>query len=141
MSALQLLCCCWQLQLWPLLLQDPGLSASDAAALRGQLAAAQAQAQAAAAEAATLQQRLDSEATAAAGERQQLEARVQQLKAERRQLETDWEAGRVAAVEQSAAEKAEQKRAVADAKAARAGLESLALQVRIAEHILIVSRR
>lgn len=97
-SAVQLLCCCSQLQ-WPLLLQDPGLFASDAAALRDQLAAAQEQAQAAAAEAATLQQRLASEATAAAGERQQLEAQLQQLEAERRQLETDQEAARAAAAE------------------------------------------
>ena len=47
---MQLLFGCCQLQVWPLPLQDTGLSAADAAALRGQLAAAQAQAQAATAE-------------------------------------------------------------------------------------------
>jgi hypothetical protein len=111
-------------------LQASGMPALDAAALREQLAAAQARAQVAAAENATLQQRLDSEATAAAGKRQQLEAQLQRQEADQRQLETNQEAAQAAAAEHYAAVEAGQKRAVADAKAARAELDFLKAQVR-----------
>jgi hypothetical protein len=111
------------------LLQAPGITASDAAALRGQLAEAQAQAQAAVTETAILQQQLDSERAAAADERRQLEAKQQRLEAERRLLEADREAASTAAAERCAAAEAAQRRAEADAEAARMELSSFEAQV------------
>ena len=99
------------------------MSASDAAALRGQLAEAMRRAESALVRAATLQ-RLRTTA-ASESEMQRLRAERQQLRAEQQQLEADREAALAAAEEQCAAGKAEQKRAVADAKAARADLQSL----------------
>ena len=95
--------------------------------LRDQLASAKAQAQAANAEAATLQQVLDSERAAVAGVQRQLVAVWQLLQGERRLLKADREAAHAAAAHQSAAAEAAQRKAEADAT--RAELSSLKAQV------------
>ena len=99
--------------------QGPGVSASEAAALRGQLEEAIQQAQEAATEAATLQQLLDLERAAAAGKQRQLEVEQQQLEAalQRNLLRR----ANFSLVEDA---EAAQQQAEADASEARAELES-----------------
>ena len=107
---------------------------SQALLLQDQLAAAEAQAQA---QAATLQQVLDSERASAACEQLQLEAKRRLLEAERHVLEPDLEAARTVGVEQCAAAGAAQRQAEADAEAVRAELGSFTAQVHTASCFLL----
>lgn len=109
------------------------MSASDAAALRGQLEAMR-EAQSIFATAATLQHSWTAAASAGAdAERQRLATERWRLRAEQQQQEADWEAALAAAVEQCALLEAAQQRADADAAEARAELDLLRAQVRLAE--------
>jgi hypothetical protein len=93
--AAQLISFCMQLQQIFLWQAHEGMSASDAAALRGQLADAMREAPSIFATAATLQH---SGTTAASeGERQRLATERRRLQAEQRQLEADREAALAAA--------------------------------------------
>lgn len=136
---MQLIGCCPQLE-WPWAWQaHRGMSASDAAALRAQLAEAMREAQSVFATAATLQRSWTAAASAGAdAERQRLRTERQRLRAEQRQLEADREAAPAAAGEQCALPEAAQQRADAGAAEARAELDILRAQVRLAERRLHV---